>query len=350
MASEKKQQLVQELVQDIQTYPIIGILNFETLPAQQLQKMRSSLAKKGVKIRMARKKLLQLALHNSKKPLKSLQEKIKGMPAFLFTKENPFALYSTIQKSKSPTFAKPGQHAPRDLVVKAGPTQFAPGPIISELASVGIKTKVENGKLTILSDTVIAKEGTVISQKICDTLKRMDIKPMEIGLDLVAVWENGLVFSAKQLHIDPVEYQQNVMQAAQWAMNLALEAAYATSETIELLLQKACNDAKALSIEQNILTDLTAGDILAKVEREATAVQGVTGVSIVNIEGTGNVSLHKKQVSAQQGEDAHHAEELLTELKKKGTLRPEQDQRDLIVKETENLYDELKKKGTLREG
>ncbi|MEK6901921.1 MAG: 50S ribosomal protein L10 [Nanoarchaeota archaeon] len=278
MASKKKIKLVQELTLDIQNYPIVGLLNFETLPSRQLQKMRSALAQKGVKMRMARKKLLELALQNVKKPnLDAFQKKIKGMPALLFTKENPFVLYATIQRSKSPAFAKPGQEAPRDLMVKAGPTQFAPGPVISELASVGIKTKVEGGKLTIISDTIIAKEGTIISQKVCDTLKRLDIKPMEIGLNLVAVWENGLVFDAKQLHIDPVEYQQKVLDAARWAMNLAVEAGYASPETMELLLQKAFNDAKALSIEQSILTDLTVGDILAKVEREAHALQHASG-------------------------------------------------------------------------
>ena len=80
MASEKKQKQVQELTHDIQSYPIVGLLNFETLPSRQLQKMRSALAQKGVKIRMARKKLLELALQGAKKPnLEAIQKKIKGM-------------------------------------------------------------------------------------------------------------------------------------------------------------------------------------------------------------------------------------------------------------------------------
>mgnify|MGYP000252813721 CR=1 FL=1 len=73
-----------------------------------------------------------------------LTEKIKGMPALLFSKENPFTLYSILQKNKSPAPAKANQEAPKDIVVSAGPTTFAPGPIISELAEVGIKTKVDN--------------------------------------------------------------------------------------------------------------------------------------------------------------------------------------------------------------
>ena len=274
MVNPKKKILVHKLVADIRKSPVVGIVNMENLPAAQLQVMRSTLKKQQVSIIMARKRLLHRALEESKKEnIAHLIEKTKGMPAVLLTSSNPFSLYATIQKNKSEAPAKPGQHAPRDITVKAGPTTFAPGPIISELAAVGIKTKVDQGKLAILQDTIIVKEGAVISQKVAETLKRLDIKPMEIGLDLVAVWENGVVFAAKQLHIDEAEYAQNITQAAQWAMNLALEIAYPAADTIGLLLQTALREARALSIEQGIITDLTADEILAKAERQALAVK-----------------------------------------------------------------------------
>src|SRR3989344_765014 len=111
MVSQQKKQLVQQLIKDIDQYPIVGVLNLQNLPAQQLQAMRAM-----------------------------LKQKVKGMPALLFTKDNPFALNVLIERNKSEAPAKAGQTAPRDIVVKAGPTSFAPGPILSELAAVGIKT------------------------------------------------------------------------------------------------------------------------------------------------------------------------------------------------------------------
>ncbi|MBS3127258.1 50S ribosomal protein L10 [Candidatus Woesearchaeota archaeon] len=279
MVSEQKQQLVHELVQDIQHHPIVGVVNLQNLPAQQLQTMRAMLAKKKVKIRMARKRLLYRALAEAKKEnMQELTKKIKGMPALIFAEDNPFSVYATIQKNKSEAPAKAGQIAPRDVVVKAGPTTFAPGPIISELAAVGIKTKVESGKLAIINDTTVVKEGNVITAKVAETLKRLDIKPMEIGLDLVAVWENGMVFDAKQLHIDEVEYAQNIAQAAQWAMNLAIECVYLTTETTELLLQKAFRDAKALAIEQGIISAETVNEILAKAEGQALSIKNEANI------------------------------------------------------------------------
>ncbi|MBI2665268.1 50S ribosomal protein L10 [Candidatus Woesearchaeota archaeon] len=274
MVSEKKQQLVQRLAKEIREYPIIGLIDLENLPAAQFQKMRKTLLKSGVVMAVSRKRLISRALDESNnKNISPLKEKIRGMPALLFSKGNPFALYATLQKNKSEAAAKPGQRSPKEIVVKAGPTSFAPGPIISELAAVGIKTKVEQGKLSIISDVVVAKEGDVISQKLCETLKRLDIKPMEIGLNLVAVWENGLVFDAKELRVDETEYSDNFTQAARWAMNLAVECAYACVDTSEILLQKAFRDAKAVGVEAGVVTEETRADILAKAEREALSVK-----------------------------------------------------------------------------
>lgn len=274
MVSQSKQQLVLAITKKVVDFPIVGVVNLESLPAQQLQVMRSTLRKKGVEIVMARKRLLSKSLADSHKTnIDQLIKKIKGMPALIFSKDNPFSLYGTIQKNKSEAPAKAGQTAPRDIVVKAGATNFAPGPIISELAAVGIKTKVDAGKLAILADVTVAKEGATISAKLAETLKRLDIKPMEIGLDLVAVWENGLVFNAKDLHIDEKEFTQKIVDAARWAVNLAVEAAYPADEVVEILVQKAFRDAKAVGVEAAVMTEETRDAILAKSEAEALSVK-----------------------------------------------------------------------------
>ena len=135
MPSQQKKDLVLKLIAQIKEYPIVGLVNMESLPAQQLQKMRAMLRNKDVQIVMTRKKLIVRALTESgNKNIAALTEKVKGMPALLFSKDNPFTLNAIIQKNKSEAPAKAGQILPNDVEVKAGPTNFAPGPIISELA------------------------------------------------------------------------------------------------------------------------------------------------------------------------------------------------------------------------
>ena len=274
MVNENKIKLVKHLTDLIDSHSIVSIVNMESLPAQQLQKMKATLLKKGVTIIMARKKLIKRALEASKKDsVSNLVEKMKGMPAMLFSNDNPFTLNSILEKNKSEAPAKSGQVAPKDIVVSAGMTSFAPGPIISELAAVGIKTKVNGGKLEILTDTTVAKEGDEISEKLAETLKRLDIKPMEVGLDLVAAWEEGYIFEGRDLRIDEEEYSNNFVQAAQWAFNLAVESAYMCQETSEVLVQKAFREAKSVALEGNILSSDTTDEVVAKAERQAQSVK-----------------------------------------------------------------------------
>ncbi|MBS3116516.1 50S ribosomal protein L10 [Candidatus Woesearchaeota archaeon] len=376
MVSSAKQQQVQSLIREIQSNSIVGVANMQHLPAQQLQRMRSMLLREGVKMVMARKRLLHRALTESKKHnIELLIEKLKGMPTLILSNSNPFVLYAMIQKNKSEAPAKPGQTAPKDIIVKGGVTNFAPGPIISELASVGIKTKVEGGKLTIIQDVKVAKEGDVITAKLAETLKRLDIKPMEIGLNLVAVWENGIIFEAKQLHIDEAEYTQNFMQAAQWSFNLAVEIAYPTSDTTELLIQKAFREAKALSLEQNIITDLTAEEILEKVERQALSLKETAGIEVgpSKPKPVKEKKLSPSPSRENRSDDIPSADDLIKATKehfrhqgeKKSSaapspvsaerlidedlgLSPVKKQGNDQIKEAENLFNKLKKEGTLR--
>lgn len=265
----QKQETVKRIADLIKKYPIIGSVNMENLPAAQLQNMRSQLRNK-VELLMAKRRIMKFAIEKAKseKPgIEKIEDYLKGMPALLFTEENPFSLFKIIKKNKSKAPAKAGQIAPSDIVVKAGPTPFAPGPVIGELGALGIKTKVDAGKIAILSDAVVCKEGEEISANLAGMLTRLGIKPMEIGLDISAVYEDGNIFTKSVLDIDEDQFIADLEKAASWAFNLSVETAYPTDINKELLIQKAFRDAKALALSENILADAVVEEILAKAER-----------------------------------------------------------------------------------
>src|SRR3989344_4630848 len=232
--ADYKKEIVSNLAGLINEYPIIGIVNMENLPAPQLQGMRAQL-RGSFFITMTKKRLIKLAFEQTKskkKDIEKLEKFLGGMPALIFTKENPFRLSKTLQKSKSPAPAKAGQTAPRDIIVNKGPTSFAPGPIIGELALAGIKSGVEGGKIAIKEDSIIVRAGEKIKTKVAEILTRLGIQPMEVGLDLVAVFENGLIYGRDVLSIDESEYKNRLTNASRWAVNLANYAAYPTKQTI----------------------------------------------------------------------------------------------------------------------
>ena len=143
--------------------------------------------------------------------------------------------------------AKPGQITPKDIIIPEGPTPFPPGPIIGELGQAGIIAAVEDGKVTVKQEKLLAKAGDELNAKQTGVLDKFGIQPMEIGLNLRAIYQDGQVFKSDVLSVSEEEYIQNVQTAASEALNLAVFITYATQETTEILLQKAEREALALS-------------------------------------------------------------------------------------------------------
>jgi large subunit ribosomal protein L10 len=271
--SDKKKVVVKEMVSLIDKYPIIGLVDMENLPSPQLQKMKKSL-KGQVVVRMAKGRLMKVAFSKSKKSgLDKLSEKIRGMPALIFTNDNPFKLYKTLKASKSAAPAKAGQTAPTDVTIPEGKTPFAPGPVIGELGQLGIKTGVVDGKVAVKEAKVVVKEGEKFNDQVAGILTRLSILPMEVGLNIVAVLEGGTIFERKTLDIDEDVYMNNLMSMHNEAMNLAVKIGYACPETIKTLIVKAHSEASALADSQDILTKDNVGKILAKAEAQASALK-----------------------------------------------------------------------------
>jgi len=269
IASDAKKVVVKSFSDLIKEYKVIASVDVENLPAKQLNNMRAQLRGKAVLL-MTKRRLLNKALETSdKKDIQKLSPYLKGMPALLFSNENPFSLFKTLKKSKSPAPIKAGQEAPKDIVVKTGGTSFAPGPIIGELGMFGIKTGVENGKVAIKADSVVAKEGDTVNQKLAALLQRLNIMPMEIGLNLVAAYENGAILTKKDLNIDEEAFIRDLRSAASDAFALSVELALSNKDNIIQLLSNAHMNAFALTESESIMTSDNVSNMLAKANAQA---------------------------------------------------------------------------------
>ncbi|MEK6868796.1 MAG: 50S ribosomal protein L10, partial [Nanoarchaeota archaeon] len=247
---EHKKNIVDEMCDLMRKSSITALVNMSDMPAPQLQAIRREMKGK-ISIYMTKKRLMKIALDKSKdkkKNIEALANYFEGMPAFIFSNENPFRLSRLLQKSRTKAPAKAGQIAPGDIVISKGPTPFAPGPIISELSSIGLKVGVEGGKIAIKENTVIARKGEKIKPKVAEILARLDIRPMDVGLGMVAAYEDGIIYGRDVLETDEKAFSDKLNNAAAQAFNLAFNIAYATKGNISLLIAKAFNDAKALGL------------------------------------------------------------------------------------------------------
>jgi large subunit ribosomal protein L10 len=244
--SDYKKKRVEELTKLVKEYSSIGIINMQGLPASQLQKMRSQL-RADLTLVMAKKNIMKVAFEKSgKKSVSELEESFSGMPCLLFTRESPFKVALKLKKSKTAAAAKPGQTSPRDITIPAGPTSFTPGPILGELGQLGIKAGVDKGKIVIKEDKLVCRKGEKITAKSAALLQKFGIEPMEIGLNLVAFYDNGIIYGSEILDVDDIKLAKDIASAARGALFLAVEAGYPTKESLNMMIAKAYSQANAV--------------------------------------------------------------------------------------------------------
>jgi len=273
MSKEWKVQKVQELAKEIDSHPVVGMLDLSKLPAADLQKIKRQLRGKA-RIVMTKKAVLTRALQASKTgDVKGLTKYTPHIPALILSKEDPFMLNKVIEKSKSPTGAKGGETAPEDVIIPAGPTPFGPGPMIGELQKNGVKAMIQGDKIVVREDSKMVKKGEIITAEKAIIMGKFDIKPFEIGLNLLGAHEAGLIYDSKVLHIDDQEYMNNFMQAYRNAFNLAYNANIWVKDIAGMKLFEAFTKAMNLALNANIVTPQTIEPLLGKANLQALALQ-----------------------------------------------------------------------------
>ncbi len=268
MFRKEKESTVEELTKLVNEYPVVGIVDINKLPAAPLQRIKNGLREKAL-IRVSKRSLIKMAFEKSSKDLKKLLDIDVIQPALILTKENPFKIVNHLNKNKSPAPAKAGDIAQDDIVVSAGVTDFPPGPAISSFKKVGLKTGVEAGKIKVLADKVICKKGEKITPDMAQIFSMLKMKPMKIGLNVAAMWEDGVVYEKSVLEIDESEYLDKLKLGFTHALNLSIEIGYPTKENIEILIVKAFLNAKELAIEAALPEKDVIEDILARASSEA---------------------------------------------------------------------------------
>jgi large subunit ribosomal protein L10 len=248
---EWKVKEVKELVERISKSRVVGIVGMREIPADDLQQMRGEL-RSQVEIKMVRNSIARRALESSEEGIRPLADSIEDQSALIFSNGNPFKLYSMFEKAKRPMALRAGSRAPKDIVVEAGETSFSPGPMVGKLQAAGIPAAIKGGKVVINQKITIVKEGEVVSAKTADILKTMEIFPKNVGLELRAVCEGGLVFKSKDLAIDVDGLLSEMGSASAKAFNFAVEIGYPTPKTITAMLQRSSIKAKNLVAECGI--------------------------------------------------------------------------------------------------
>ncbi len=263
---------IKELEKLLEEYKVIGIAKLDNVPAAQLQEIRKKLRSK-IMFRVTKNTLFRKALENVKlKNMKQLTKYLEGSNLFLFTNMNPFELNMLLEKTKIPRYAKPGDVVNKEIIIPAGDTGLTPGPILSIFGKLRIPTQTREGRIWIARDTKVAKSGDTVSSDLASLLRKLDIKPIDVGIELKVVYDNGLIIPGEELKLDIKEYENMITKAHFNALKVGVSIAYPEPTIIELSLAKAYMEALALAAEAVIMTKETINLIISKAAIQANAL------------------------------------------------------------------------------
>jgi large subunit ribosomal protein L10 len=256
---------VKELKGFLSQYNAVGIASLEKVRSAQLQQLRKKLAENAC-LRVVKNSLIERAVSESSdnSELEKLTAHLTGPNLYLFTNLNPFKLVLLLEKSRVKASARGGDVAAFDVTVPAGNTGLPPGPIISQFTAVGLRTRIESGSVYVSKATMVVKKGEEISTPLASLLAKLGIKPVEVGLSLKLVYDDGSILTADDLIVNVDEVRQSVEQAHQFAFNLSIEAAYPTPENTSLLVKLAHQKAFSLALSAGVVNKDTVEDLIRK--------------------------------------------------------------------------------------
>lgn len=254
----------------ISSHRVLALVNFQNVPAWLMQKIKREL-KGYAEMRVVKNTLLSIALDSVGKGYESLKEFAKGQIAIIASNENPFKLYKKIESMKVDAPLKPNQVSPVDVVLNEGPTPLTPGPAVAELQMAGIPVAVEKGKVVIKSKATVVRAGEVVKPEVAKALEKLNIKPLKIGLETIAIYD-GVLLTPDLLKIDEEAIIKDLERAYSIALNLAVNCCYVTKETAEILILKAYANARNLAISAGITERGVIADLIVKAYMEMLSV------------------------------------------------------------------------------
>jgi large subunit ribosomal protein L10 len=270
----RKKRLIYDELQRLPTeYNVLALSKMTKVRATQLMMIRKKF-RNDIKIKVIKNKVAARAFEKVKRivGLEKLSKELEGQCALIFTNINPFKLNLIFAQNKVFLPAKGGDIATKEIVVPAGNTGIAPGPVLSEFKAAKVPTRIDQGTIWVSKDTLVAKPTDVISTQLASLLSKLNVKPIEAGISVNFAVAEGLIFQSQDLVINLDEYKDELVRSFEQALALATEAGYMTAETVKPLLVKAQQQARSLASEAGYLTPETADFVLPRAHAQAQTV------------------------------------------------------------------------------
>jgi large subunit ribosomal protein L10 len=275
-AITEKKEAAQKMAAEVKKREVIVLLNLSKTPDKLIQQIRKKLKDKhGAYFKIERLAVVKRALEQAGAPKPLFEDVNFPVAVIAATGISPYEISSMFMENMLSVAAKPGDKAPFEIVVPAGETDMPPGPALTQLKQAGLSVKVEKGKIAISSDSVLAKEGAVLTQEKVQALQMLGIRPFKVGLTIWKAFDGKLLFNADVLGLRADELAEGIRTALSQGFNLSINASYPTESNIAVLLTGAIRQGKDFGTNSGAYSDGSIMAVLAKAISQGNALKSL---------------------------------------------------------------------------
>lgn len=193
---DKKDKLIDEVRDATSKFKNLFLLSIENERNAFIQEVRKKF--RPGRLICAKNKVMQLALGTKPSSecqdnIHKLAEMITGQCGLLFTDKGPSDVQSFLAEYRPIDYARSGATATETVILPRGEDALAhlPHSIEHHLRQLGMPTQLRDGKIHLLGDHTVCKEGQELSADAAQVLKLLDMKQAVFLMAVEAHWQKG---------------------------------------------------------------------------------------------------------------------------------------------------------------
>ncbi|MBN2478386.1 50S ribosomal protein L10 [Candidatus Micrarchaeota archaeon] len=270
----KKAEKVKELEAKMKKYKTAMLIDLTNLPDVLLQSSRKKLREMDTEVIVAKKAVYQRLFEKDEK-FKKFLEKINSPVALLLSNKSPYEVNKFFKTNKKRMAAKAGQISPAEIIVPEGETNLPPGPALSELKSAGVNVQIKAGKIAVLKDSKILKEGDEITTPKAKALQMLGILPFEKTVEVIYGFDGQYMYVPEVLNLVEGKINSGLTSSLNQVFNFSINAKYPTSMNIDFLLTEAFVQGRNAGINGGLYSSQSIEQLLSLGVKQGLALSGL---------------------------------------------------------------------------
>ena len=256
--TEAKQEYEAKLNKCFSKYSKVLFCQVDNVRSQQIHEVRIELrgkaefvmGKKTLQAKIVERRAASSDASDLDKAFASKCEEAKlltGNSGLLFTNADLKEVSAALDKYRVQAPARVGAVAPCDVVIPAGNTGMEPTQT-SFFQALNIPTKITKGTVEIINDKKVLSAGDKVDNSTAALLQKLKISPFYYQLEILCVWDRGVIFNKADLAIDDNAVEKMMLEGIANVNALSLGAGIPTASSLPIMLTDAFKNLLAVSI------------------------------------------------------------------------------------------------------